>query len=69
MQTFFELRIGKYVGVWEAVGVQFLHLFPQLTTSLDTDRVEKVRVRFRSKSVELIWGTRGTLVVLEGLSV
>jgi hypothetical protein len=59
MQTFSELHIGKYVGVWDAIGVQFLHLFPHLATSLDTDWVEKVRVGFRSKSVELIWGPEG----------
>ena len=68
MQTFFELRIGRYVRVWDAIGVQFQRLFPHFTASLDTDLVEKVRGGFRSKSVELIWETRGTLVILEGIT-
>jgi hypothetical protein len=68
MQTLSKLGIGKYVGVWDAIGVQFLHLFPQLTTFLNMNWVEKVRVGSRSRSVELIWGARGTLVVPEGLS-
>ena len=68
MQTFFELRIGRYVRVWDAIGVQFQRLFPHLTASLDTDLVGKVRAGFRSKSVELIGGTKGTLVILEGIT-
>jgi len=37
-----KLGIGKYVGVWDAIGVQFLHLFPQLMTFLNMNWVEKV---------------------------